>query len=113
MSNPTLFHYFFLPIIFIFVGWLTPQCKNIGPIGYRTPRSMKNQENWDFSQQLSGKLMLLLGSMILLINLLFYLDILPPTHFQLVDMILIGGGILLVILITEIRLYLFDKNTTN
>jgi uncharacterized membrane protein len=113
MSEPTLFHYFFLPIIFIFVGWLTPKCKDIGPIGYRTPRSMKNQENWDFSQKLSGKLMLILGSIILIVNLLFYIDIFPQTNFQLTEMVLIGGGVLLVILITEIRLYQFEKRATN
>lgn len=113
MSTPTLFHYFFVPILYIFVGWLIPKCKDIGPIGYRTPRSMKNQENWDFSQKLSGKLMLILGSIILIVNLLFYADIFPQTNFQLTEMTLIVGGALLVILITEIRLYQFEKRATN
>ncbi|WHT38084.1 SdpI family protein [Myroides sp. mNGS23_01] len=109
MSNPTLFHYFFLPIIFIFVGWLTPQYKNIGPVGYRTPRSMKNQENWDFSQQLSGRLLLIFGLTLLLVNALFYFAILPSIYFNLTEMILIGGGLLSVILYTEYRLYRFEK----
>ena len=70
---------------------------------------MKNQENWDFSQKLSGRLMLSLGILILFINVLFYFTILPPIYYQPTEMIFIGGGSILVILYTEIRLYQFEK----
>lgn len=111
--SDSLFPYFFLPVIYIFVGLLTPKCKHIGPVGYRTPRSMKNQKNWDFAQKLSGKYMLILGSVILLINVLFYFAIFPLAHFQLWNMIAITGGTLLVIAYTELRLYQFEKNKSH
>jgi uncharacterized membrane protein len=34
--------------------------------GYRTPRSMKNQERWDFAQSYSAKEMIKLGGLLLL-----------------------------------------------
>jgi uncharacterized membrane protein len=37
--------------------------------GYRTPRSMKNQSNWDFAQKLGGKFMLIFGFIIFLIQI--------------------------------------------
>ena len=109
MSDTSLFYFFFLPVLFILLGFLLPQCKNIGPVGYRTPRSMKNQENWDFSQKLSGRLMFSLGILMLINNLLFYFAILPHTYYQPTEMIFVAGGSILVILYTEIRLYQFEK----
>ncbi|EHQ41932.1 SdpI family protein [Myroides odoratus] len=112
MSTPTLFHYFFVPILYIFVGWLITKCKDIGLIGYRTPRSMKNQENWDFSQKLSGKLLLILGSLAFAINLLFYFAVLPQTYYTSTEVFFILGGTILVIFYTELRLYQFEKKQT-
>lgn len=113
MSDNALFHCFLLPVIFILIGFLIPLCKNIGPVGYRTPRSMKNQENWDFSQKLSGSLMLILGILILVINLLFYFAVLPHIYYQRTEMTLIGAGSFLVIIYTEIRLYQFEKKQSS
>lgn len=109
MSDPLIFNHFFAPIIFLAVAFILPQCKNIGLVGYRTPRSMKNQENWDFAQKLSGQLLLFFGLVLLLVNVLFYFAILPSPYFSLIEMILIGGGLLSVIFYTEYRLYQFEK----
>lgn len=38
--------------------------------GYRTRRSMKNQETWDFAHQYSGKLWFRCGSVMLLVTVL-------------------------------------------
>jgi uncharacterized membrane protein len=38
--------------------------------GYRTPRSMKNQESWDFAQSYSAKEMVKLGGLLLLSSIL-------------------------------------------
>lgn len=110
MSDNLLFNLFFVPVIFLAVAFILPQCKQIGPVGYRTPRSMKNQENWDYSQKLSGQLLLIFGLILLLVNALFYFAILPSIYFNLTEMILIGGGLLSVILYTEYRLYCFEKS---
>ncbi|MGG5506167.1 MULTISPECIES: SdpI family protein [unclassified Myroides] len=109
MSDNTLLPYFLLPAIYLIIGIVMPYCKHIGPVGYRTPRSMKNQENWDFAQKLSGRLMLSLGMLMLASNLLFYFAIFPHTYYQPTEMIFVAGGSILVILYTEIRLYLFEK----
>ncbi|MBB1139333.1 SdpI family protein [Myroides sp. WP-1] len=109
MSDNTFFYYLLLPAIYIIIGLLMPHCKNIGPVGYRTPRSMKNQENWDFSQKLSGRLMLSLGILTLVSNLLFYFAIFPRTYYKPTEMIFVAGGSILVIIYTEIRLYQFEK----
>lgn len=109
MSENLIFNHFFAPLIFLAVAFILPQCKRIGPVGYRTPRSMKNQANWDFSQKLSGQLLLFLGITLLLVNTLFYFAILPSAYFNLAEMIVIGGGLLSVILYTEYRLYQFEK----
>ncbi|MGG5599440.1 SdpI family protein [Myroides sp. DF42-4-2] len=111
MSDNLLFNHFFTPVIFLAIAFILPQCKQIGPVGYRTPRSMKNQENWDYSQKLSGQLLLIFGLTLLLVNTLFYFAILPSMYFTLVEMILIGGGLLSIILYTEYRLYRFEKSS--
>ena len=36
--------------------------------GYRTPRSMKNQETWNFAQSYSAKEMIRLGGLLLLVS---------------------------------------------
>jgi len=108
MSDNLLFNLFFVPVLFLAVAFILPKCKHIGPVGYRTPRSMKNQNNWDFAQKLSGRLLFLFAVVLLFINALFYFALLPSYH-ALVEMIVIGSGLLLVILYTEYRLYRFEK----
>lgn len=109
MNNTHLLAHYIAPVVFIALGFIIPQCKSIGPIGYRTPRSMKNQQNWDFAQQLSGKFLLILGGIFLINNLLFYFSIFQSTYFSLSEIILLGGGLFVLILYVEIRLYRFDK----
>ena len=51
---------FVVPIVFLVIGWLYthgryPKHPN-GVYGYRTPRSMKNDETWAFAQEYSGRL---------------------------------------------------------
>jgi uncharacterized membrane protein len=62
-----------------------------GLYGYRTFRSMKNQERWDFAQHYSAKEMIKLGGLLLLTSILGLL-------YQPVDIIslLIGIGLLII-----------------
>ncbi|WP_413513832.1 SdpI family protein [Myroides odoratus] len=105
----TFISYFILPFIFIALGFILPQYKTIGPVGYRTPRSMKNQTNWDLAQKLSGTAILLLGGILLVNSLLFYFSIVPSSNFKPVEGTTLGIGVLLVIIWVEYRLYRFDK----
>ena len=56
-SNPIFIIYLVTGVVFIAAGWLL---KNRPPkfsnrfIGYRTRRSMRNQQSWDFAQKVSG-----------------------------------------------------------
>ena len=52
------------PLIFLVVGivfWMCPPKKINGLYGYRTTRSRKSQEAWDFAQRYSAKLMTMFG----------------------------------------------------
>lgn len=105
----TFISHFILPFLFIALGFILPQCKTIGPIGYRTPRSMKNQENWDLAQKLSGTAMLIVGGALLVNSFLFYFSILPSFNFKHTEGATLGIGVVLVIIWVEYRLYHFDK----
>lgn len=58
-------YYNLIPLICIAIGGAIlrffPPKKINSFYGYRTPRSMKNQENWDFAQKYAGQLMLSWG----------------------------------------------------
>ena len=59
MDYQLLFHLAIGPLIFL-IAWITKQYppKKINhTYGYRTPRSMKNQETWDFANQHSTETM--------------------------------------------------------
>ena len=64
-----LFTSFLSGIIFIITGFVMFKFppKNINMLyGYRTTRSMKNQEQWDFSQKYSAKLLIFCGVFLIL-----------------------------------------------
>ena len=59
-----LYTYYICPLIFLVVGvvfWMYPPKKINEFYGYRTTRSRKSQEAWDFAQRYSAKLMTILG----------------------------------------------------
>ena len=65
---------FVVPIIFILFGWLYthgryPKHPN-GVYGYRTTRSMKNDETWAFAQECWGRLCWRAGWWLLMLSLL-------------------------------------------
>ena len=64
-----LFTSFLSGIIFMITGFVMFKFppKNINMLyGYRTTRSMKNQEQWDFSQKYSAKLLIFCGVFLIL-----------------------------------------------
>lgn len=65
---------FVLPLIMIFAGWMMQAHppKNINAwIGYRTKRSMKNMETWEFAHTYCGRLWKLYGIGMFSISVLF------------------------------------------
>ena len=59
-----LYTSYICPLIFLVVGivfWMYPPKKINGLYGYRTTRSCKSQEAWDFAQRYSAKLITMFG----------------------------------------------------
>ena len=59
-----LYTSYICPLIFLVVGivfWMCPPKKINGLYGYRTTRSRKSQEAWDFAQRYSAKLITMFG----------------------------------------------------
>lgn len=59
------------PLLLLIFGWIFqkhPPRRVNGLYGYRTARSMKSQELWDFAQQLCGRLWWRLGWGLLLLS---------------------------------------------
>lgn len=62
--------------------------------GYRTKRSMKNQQNWDYAQKYSARKMIETGIVLQLIAAISIFFDIPGGYKILVELILIAGGIL-------------------
>lgn len=68
-----------IPGVMLYFGWhfLNRPPKNINSMyGYRTSRSMKNQQTWDFAHQVCGKLWFRAGAVMLPLSLLAMLPVL-------------------------------------
>ncbi|MBL7788333.1 MAG: SdpI family protein [Chitinophagales bacterium] len=106
-------------VIFLIAG-LISYCfpsKNINSYyGYRTPRSQKNQTNWDFAQKMSGKVVivfafiqLILLSLLSLILIHFQIAIDSIIPFQMILMVMLA---IVMLIICERKLENFDKVNT-
>jgi len=78
--------------------------KKINPLyGFRTPRSMKNQEAWDFANKFSATWMLYLTISLIPIQVISYLSIGGKSAIQISAGYFVFGLIVLIV-ITEIKL---------
>jgi uncharacterized membrane protein len=108
---------YILPIIILVVFsagglilYFFPPKKINSIYGYRTPRSMKNQSNWDFAQKLGGKFMLIFGFIIFLVQITVGYFITGYTRDQSI-VLPIQGAIL--VLLTVIMLLVCEKQLEN
>lgn len=99
-----LFPSFLSGIIFIITGFIMlkfpPKKINLF-YGYRTTRSMKNQEQWDFSQKYSAKLLMLCGLFLTLISSISLLITLNNKAKLFISLALIVGSVMFLLLKTE------------
>lgn len=99
--------------IFIMAGLamlIFPPKKINSLYGYRTQRSMRTIENWNFAQRLCAKLLLIAGSLLSLIGIggiVFGLNEKIIDSFGLISMIIFA---IILIIITEIRIKKFEKS---
>ena len=67
---------FIIPVLVLLLGfWMykyPPNKINLF-VGYRTNKSMKNKEMWDFAQKYCGKLWVILGLIMIVLTSLLYL----------------------------------------
>lgn len=99
-----LFPSFLSGIIFIITGFIIlkfPPKKINMLYGYRTTRSMKNQEQWDFSQKYSAKLLMLCGLFLILISNISLLITLNNKAKLFISLALIIGSVMFLLFKTE------------
>ena len=76
--------------------------KNINMLyGYRTTRSMKNQEQWDFSQKYSAKLLILCGVFLILTSNISLLITINNKAKLFISLALIFGSVIFLLFKTE------------
>jgi len=100
-------------ILITVIGWLYMRFppKNINPIyGYRTRRSMANQEIWDYANIVGAKMIFYLGSILLVLGTILYL-LYPVDHIVMITTfgLLLGLGVGMYWCETQLN-ERFDKN---
>lgn len=92
------------PLMMLIFGWRflkKPPKKINGFYGYRTTRSMKNQQTWDYAHQVCGKLWFRAGAVMLPLSLLAMLPLLGRgIEGQSIWLIVVVGVQILVMLAT-------------
>ncbi|WP_304145585.1 SdpI family protein [Mesoflavibacter zeaxanthinifaciens] len=99
-----LFPSFLSGIIFIITGFIMLKFppKNINMLyGYRTTRSMKNQEQWDFSQKYSAKLLILCGVFLILTSNISLIITINNKAKLFISLALIFGSVIFLLFKTE------------
>ena len=99
-----LFPSFLSGIIFIITGFVMFKFppKNINMLyGYRTTRSMKNQEQWDFSQKYSAKLLIFCGVFLILTSNISLLITINNKAKLFISLALIFGSVIFLLFKTE------------
>lgn len=96
-----LFTYGLVGIIFSLAGILMSQRppKEInGLYGYRTPRSMKNKENWDFAQRYAGRLMTAAGFVILALGIpVYFFQLVYPWNMIIFLTAVVGSAVVIIV----------------
>lgn len=69
-SNISTNTFFLCGIIFIFTGNYLPKCRQNYTVGIKIPWTLHDEDNWNYTHRLAGKLWILCGLLILVLNLL-------------------------------------------
>ncbi len=99
-----LFTSFLSGIIFMITGFVMFKFppKNINMLyGYRTTRSMKNQEQWDFSQKYSAKLLIFCGVFLILTSNISLIITINNKAKLFISLALIFGSVIFLLFKTE------------
>ena len=105
---------FIIPLLMITIGIVfkvNPKKKINALYGYRSFRSRSSQENWNYSQKLSGSYFFHIGNLLLIVNIIF--KVLSPYSSSTTSLInaMIGIVALIIpIIMVETKLRKFDRN---
>ena len=96
-----LYTLFIIPMLILLIGYFMykyPPKKINWFIGYRTRKSMKNEEDWKFANRYCGKLWIITGLIMLVVTLMvfgiFYLNIIKYTENLLAILVLVQVAII-------------------
>ncbi len=94
-----------VPVITIFAGWFMwkhapKQINSI--IGYRTKRSMKNDDTWKFAHNFCGKLWWIMGWIILGVSIVVLIPFINSIYFTIGIVVIISVAVQCVILVMSI-----------
>lgn len=94
-----------VPVITIFAGWFMwkhapKQINSI--IGYRTKRSMKNDDTWKFAHNFCGKLWWIMGWIILGVSIVILIPFIDSIYFTIGIVVIISVLVQCVILVMSI-----------
>lgn len=67
---------FIIPLLMFMIGFIIYKCPPKKPnwfVGYRTRRSMKDEKVWKEANHFCGKVLMIIGSILLFITLLIYI----------------------------------------
>jgi uncharacterized membrane protein len=98
---------FIVGFVFAVAAFITikfPPTKINSIYGYRTSRSMKNQENWDLAQRFSSQLMLKKGLIMLVLALILAVLPIPIEVATLISLLLLLTSVINLFVQTEKRL---------
>jgi uncharacterized membrane protein len=98
---------FIVGFVFAVAAFITikfPPKKINSTYGYRTSRSMKNQENWDLAQRFSSQLMLKKGLIMLVLALILAVLPIPIEVATLISLLLLLMSVINLFVQTEKRL---------
>ena len=100
-----------IPVLMIIIGILmkyNPPKKINSFIGYRTARSMKNIEAWNYAQKYTGKLMLIIGALALIPSIVIHIPFYNESDDFLGNLSIIVVVIQLALLIANIIIVEFE-----
>ena len=98
---------FIVGFVFAVAAFITlkfPPKKINSIYGYRTSRSMKNQENWDLAQRFSSQLMLKQGLILLLLAFILTLLPVPMELATVISLLFLVTSVIILFVQTEKRL---------
>jgi uncharacterized membrane protein len=103
------------PVILVISGTITlifPPRKINLIYGFRTKRAMKSQEGWDYANKLTGKILLIMGMITLVLNIIIYIITINSSieaQHTIYNVVAPGGALLFFVLLCSLYIIVQTK----